>query len=763
MTVILTMLCWSLAAAEGEHIVAVKVQGNQRVESAAILNVVKVKSGEQLYTDKVDADIRAIYRLGQFADVSAETVPAKEGVTLVYEVKEKPIIRSVRIEGTKEISEKKVREALDIKPNTIYSPESVAKGIEKAKKLYADEGYYLAEVKPVVEKISPTEQNLLFKVTEGKKVLIESIRFEGNHAFSARQLRKAMETTEDWWLAWLTGAGVYKEDVLKNDVALITDLYYNNGYVNVKVGEPQVKLLPGKKGLAITIGITEGPQFRAGAIAFKGDLLEPNTELAKKLKLKSGEVFSRAALRSDVFALTDLYADKGYAFANINPMTRIDQEKKTVDVTFDMEKGEKVYIDRINVAGNTKTRDKVVRREIKLAEGDLYSSTAIRRSKQNLMNLGFFEEVNIATAKGSAENKLNLNVDVKEKPTGTFSIGAGYSSLDGIVGQGSVQQANFLGLGLKANASASLGSKSQTYNLGLTDPYFLDSRWTFGGDIYRTDRDYLDFTRRATGFDIKGGYPLSDNVNTFWLYKFEDKKIYNLSAALRDNIARGLALQPEATSTTSSVFASITNNSTDYRLDPTRGMIDTLSVEFAGLGGTNRYVRYITEHTLFVPVFWGGVLSTRGTVGYIQKVGGRDIPIDEKFYLGGINTLRGYSGRTVSPYIANKIVTTDINGISTIADNHTFLGGDSEAIINVEYTFPLLKDAGLKGVLFFDSGDAYDGVDRLFSRMQSSYGFGIRWFSPIGPLRLEYGIPINPRDGIDNSSGRLEFSIGSFF
>lgn len=752
------------ARAEGEKITDVQVKGNRRIESAAILNAIRLKSGDLLYADKVDADIRAIYKLGHFQDITAETLSAADkGVVLVYRVVEKGIVRDVKIEGTKELTAEKVREVLEVKPNAVYSPKDLAGSVKKIRKLYADEGYYLAEVETQTDKRGETDVRVVFKITEGKKILIKNIEFEGNRAFTPRQLKKAMETGEKWMLSWLTGAGTYKEDVLRNDVNLIADLYFNIGYVNVKVGEPKVELLPDKSALVVTIGITEGEQFRTGTIGFKGDLLEKESELAARMKLKTGDVFSRGLLRNDVFALTDVYADKGYAFANVAPQTRVNPESKTIDLVFDMEKGEQVYLDRINISGNTKTRDKVVRRELRVTEGSLYSSTGIKRSKTNLMNLGYFEEANITTAKGSADNKLNMNVEVKEKATGTFSVGAGYSSLDGLIGQGSVQQANFLGLGLKANLSASLGGKSQTYNVGVTDPYFLDSKWTFGGDIYRSERDYVDFSRRVTGFDLKGGYPLTDSVSTFLLYKYEDKKIYDQSMALKDSIARGLTTAPETTSTTSSITASITRNTTDYRLDPSRGMVNTLSAEFAGLGGTNRYARYVTENSIFIPAKWGTVLSLRGTVGYIQEVGGKKISIDELFYLGGINTIRGYNGRTVSPYVATNVVSTDINGISSVMPVITYVGGDTETFFNIDYSFPLLKDAGLKGVLFFDAGNAYDGIDKLFSRFQASYGLGIRWFSPLGPLRLEYGIPINPRTGVDKASGRLEFSIGSFF
>ncbi|MDA8427941.1 MAG: outer membrane protein assembly factor BamA [Geobacteraceae bacterium] len=756
---VLQLFCAGFATAAGEKIVEVAVNGNQRIEKAAILNVVKTKAGDVLTNDKTDDDIRAIYKLGYFQDVQAAIKESKKGTVLVYVVSEKPIVRAISFEGNKELTTAKLKEALELKQNSIFSNKDLAKSVVKIKKLYGDEGYYLADVEPVVVKRSPEELAVKFKIKEGSKILIRTIHFDGNKAFSNRKLRGVMETKEKWFLSWLTNAGTYKEEVLKNDAALIADFYMNNGYINVKVGEPVVKLSPSKDFLEVFIGITEGDQYRVGDISFKGELLEPAADLRKKLKSEPGEIFSRAVLRNDIFTLTDVYADKGYAFATVNPLTKADPEKKVVDLTFDMEKGELVYFERINIAGNPKTRDKVIRRELRIDEGELYSATDMKRSKQNLMNTGYFEEATIATAKGSADNKLDVDVNVKEKPTGTFSIGGGYSSLDGIIGQGSVQQSNFLGLGLKANLSGSIGGKSQTYSLGLTDPYFLDTKLTLGADIYRTERDYTDYSRRLTGGDVKAGYPINDFIGTFFMYKYEMKDLYNPQMAYQNLNFQYPDSYPLGTSTTSSILGSVARNTTDYRLDPSSGMINSLSAEYAGLGGDNKFARYIGDTTWFYPITKYLTFSSKLTLGYIQDVG-KPVPIDEKFYLGGIGSLRGYKSRTVSP------VKIQLNGdnIGNSSNDTIYLGGNKEFFGNTEMTFPILKEAGVKGVVFFDYGNAYGESQKMFSSVLMSYGGGIRWASPIGPLRLEYGIPVNPRgDGLDSKSGRFEFSIGSLF
>ncbi len=715
--------CSTLAYAEGEKLAEIRIQGNQRIESAAILNVIKLHAGDTLYNDKTDADIRAIYKLGHFQDVQALKEDSDKGVVLVYTVQEKAIVREIAFAGNKEITTDKLKEALEFRVNSVFSAKDLAKSIAKIKKMYGDEGYYLAEIKTQTKQTSPSDLTVTLTIVEGDKILIKEIHLDGNKAFSSSKLKGLMETKEKWFLSWLTGAGTYKEEVLKNDSLLISDHYLNNGYINIKVGEPTVKLNESKTALEVYIGITEGEQYRIGAIGFKGELLDPAADLRKKLKSEPDEIFNRSILRTDIGTLTDLYGDKGYAFATINPQTRLDNDKKTVDMTFDIEKGELVSIERINITGNPKTRDKVIRR------------------------------------KGSASNKLNVNVDVKEKPTGTFSIGGGYSSLDGFIGQGSVQQANFLGLGLKANLSASIGGKSKTYALGLTDPYFMDTKWTLGGDIYRSERVYTDYTRRLTGGDIKGGYPINDFLGTFMMYKYEIKDLFNPSSPYQTlHDAFGNDTYPLGTTTTSSIFGSITHNNTDYRLDPSTGMINSFSIEYAGLGGDNKYARFITDHTYFHPLYKKLIASTKLTLGYIGEVG-QPVPIDEKFYLGGIYSLRGFKARTVAP---TKIqITKDINGNQ--ANDQIYLGGNTEVFGNVELTFPLLSEAGLKGVMFFDYGNSFNDKSALFDTMLTSYGLGIRWASPIGPLRLEYGIPINPRKDIDSTSGRFEFSIGTMF
>jgi outer membrane protein insertion porin family len=764
----LQLLVAEPARAEGEKISEVMIRGDRRISKATILNVVKQKVGDTVSAEKSDTDIRAIFKLGHFQDVQASTAESDKGIVLVYTVVEKPVVSTIKFEGNKEFStEKLTKEGLEISVNSVFSAKDLDRSTVKIKRMYLEKGYYLAEITTKVVDISQTEKEVTFNIAEGKKVLISTITFDGNKAFSDSEFKGnrllfkggVMETKESWFMSWLTDAGTYQEEVLKNDALLIADFYMNNGYINVKVGEPTVKLTEAKDALEVSIAITEGEQYRIGEIDFKGDLLEPVSVLRSKLKAEPGAVFNRSTMRTDISSLTDLYGDKGYAFANVVPLTKANSEKKIIDVTFDMEKGELVHIERISVSGNLKTRDKVVRREMRVNEGELYSATGLKRSKQNLMNTGFFEQANVATAKGSSDKKLNVNVNVKEKPTGSFTIGGGYSSLDGIVGQGSVRQDNFLGLGLKGNLSASLGGKSKLFSVGVTDPYFMDTRWMLGADIYRSERNYTDYTLRATGGNIKTGYPISDNVSTFFLYKYEIKDIVNPTYAYQTLSLREPDIYRLGSSTTSMVSASISHNNTDYRIDPSKGMINSLSVEFAGLGGNNKFARFVTDHTLFYPLYKNVIFSKKLTFGYISQVGNERIPIDERFYLGGIYSLRGFKARSVSP--VDQSLITDYTGNQR--SELVYLGGNKEFYGSFGIAVPLLQEAGIKGVVFFDYGNAYGESQQMFSSTLMSYGGGIRWASPLGPLRLEYGIPVNPRRGIDSSTGRLEFAIGSLF
>ncbi len=740
------LLTWP-AAAQELILDDVLVEGVRRVSPASVQAVLTVNPGDELSREEIDRSLRAIFALENFEDVAAVLEERNGRNVLIFRVQERPLLRRVFFEGNSALTDDKLRGELPFRTPEIYRPQLPLRTVEVLRALYHKDGYYGVEITPRLDVDDQNEASLTFEIQEGRKVFIRSIRFEGNTVFSDRQLRKAIETRPRWFLSWLTGRGAYQEEILQNDLEIIADRYYNRGYIQVRVLQPEVIFSEDHRSLEIVIEIDEGKQFSVGQIDFRGDLIDDVDRIRSMVLFRSGDVFSRQQMRQSILSINDLYADMGYAYVNVSPLTRIDTERREVDVVFDIEQGIQVFIDRIRIRGNTKTRDKVVRRELRVVEGDLYSATNMKESRRRVFNLGFFEEVNIASVAGAEPSLMDLEIEVTERPTGMFTVGVGYSSIDKIVGQGSVSQANFLGRGLRLELAGSFGSRTQTYQVGITDPYFLDRNLTVGFDLYKTEREWVDFTRKTLGGNLKLGFPVTDNTRSFWVYRYEDKEITDVSPNASAFIRR-----QEGESTLSSITSTLSRNTTDYRLDPSRGSTSALSIEFAGIGGTEKFIKYTTDHRHFWPWRWGTVFSLRGHLGFIQGHGGREVPIDERFFLGGLNSIRGFQARQVGP----RIRRVD-GGFETFE----YIGGVKAAFFNAEYLFPIVREVGLKGVLFFDTGNAWDSGQDFFSDMRYSTGAGIRWFSPIGPLRLEWGRNLDPRDGEPNS--RLDFSIGTVF
>ena len=458
-----------------------------------------------------------------------------------------------------------------------------------------------------------------------------------------------------------------------------------------------------------------------------------------------GKVFSRVVLMKDISNLADVYADQGYAFADINPLTRIDEENKKVNLTLDIEKGEKVFVEKINISGNTKTRDKIIRREIELAEGDLFSSTKLKRSKRNLNRLGYFDALDIATVRGSDPGKIVFNVNVEERPTGSFAIGAGYSSVDNFIGTVSITQNNLFGTGRRLKADVTASSSSQRYNLSFTEPWFLDKPISAGFDLFRIDKEFTDFTKFSNGGDIRFGFPVRQDTRLFLTYKLENVDITDVSDSAAIEIK-----QQEGERLESSIAALLKRDSRNSLLEPTEGSVENVSVEVAGsfLGGDVNFAKYFVDVGKYFPAPLETTFFLRGRAGYVHTLGDDDaVPIFEKFFLGGINTIRGFESRSIGP---KDPVTGDV------------IGGDLEVIGNIEFIFPLVPKQRVKGLVFIDTGNAYDTVgDFDFSELRTGVGAGVRWLSPMGLLRLEWGFNVDPED--DEESSQFEFSIGGSF
>lgn len=728
-----------IALADSFMVSDVQVEGNNRIEGSAILAAISIKPGDMITPEDVDQAMHSIFAMGRFDDVRAELTEVQGAKILTFVVKELPLVRDIRFSGNEELKTEKLQPLVSLRIPELIDYGKIRNSVQEILKAYAEDGYRAAKVDPQVEIDKDNQATLTFKIDEGAKVLIDDIHFSGNRVLSESELQDVMETQERWWLSWLTGRGAYQEEVMQLDLERIKAAYQEHGYMDVQVVQPKLTLIKDNRYLDVLIEIDEGPQYRVGTVDVRGDLLRTKPELLLLVQLKTGEIFNRSLLREDVIRVTDLYADEGYANVNVAPLTNKDSAKRTIDLTLDIEQGQKVYVERIKIRGNTKTRDKVIRRELPIVEGESYSATKIKQGNRNIRNLGFFDEVNVASSPGSDPGRTVLNVDVTERPTGTFSLGVGYSSVDQFITQGSISQDNFLGYGWRLRLSGALSGTSTTYSLGLTDPHFLDTDWTLGGEVYKTEREYTEYDENRTGGAIRGGHPISKYTKAYLTYRYEEQEILNISDA-----ASVIIKDQEGKNTLSSVMLEFARNSTDYYQDPSTGGISHLTLEYAGLGGTSNFARFRADHRHFFPLFWGTVFSAHGEIGYVMRTSSNDIPLGERFFLGGIRTLRGFENREVGPKVGND-----------------FIGGEKMAYFNLEYLFPIQREMGLKGVLFYDTGNAWLEQDDYFSDMRSSVGAGIRWLSPLGPLRFEWGYNLDPRD--DEKASVFEFSIGTAF
>jgi outer membrane protein insertion porin family len=552
-----------------------------------------------------------------------------------------------------------------------------------------------------------------------------------------------MATKEKGWFSWITETNILERGKLDQDLEKITDHYYNNGYMSARVGQPEIKREP--DGLMVSIPVVEGPRFTVSDVSVSGEMIIPQQELMGSLKTKPGEWFNRDQLRGDLTNISTLYADKGFAYVEVRPNVQQDQEKHTVSIAFQIKKGEKVYFERIIITGNANTRDKVIRREVSVAEGDLFSGTALREANQRLHRLNYFEDVNIAPTKGSASDRMDLKIDVKEKRTGQFSVGAGYSTVDHFMVMGRIGENNLFGRGQTLELKGQVGGVSNRYTISFTEPWLMDKPVSFGVDLYDWEREYYSYTKDAIGGRIRLGWPTPFRaVRLYTYYTYEVADIYSI----QDNAALVIRDQ-EGEHTTSAVRGILRRDTRDHPFNTTTGSDNSFSVEWAGepIGGTNAFVKAIADSGWYVPLWWEHVFAIHGRIGWMSGHQGGDVPIYEKFFLGGINTLRGFDYQSVSPL---DPATNDR------------IGGERMALLNIEYRFPVLPKIGIIGVLFYDTGNSWsEAEDYKWSDLRNSAGVEVRWNSPVGPLRLSYGYVLDPRP--DESGSNWDFTIGSVF
>ena len=737
----------------------------RRVEPEAIRRVLVTQPGTLFDESRTAEDLRAVWALGYFSDVQllVQRLPTG-GVVYVVRVEERPAVREVKLSGNEELSQDDLKEAIDVKPATILDLDVVRRTSKKIQEKYVDKGFFLAEVEYKLQEVPDQPLvDVIFTIEENAKVMVKEISILGADKVPAARLKEAMLTREGGYLSFLTGEGTFREEVFQRDLAAIQAVYYDEGYINVRVDKPVLTLSPDKRFIFITLKVAEGELYNIGKLDFAGELVVPREELRKRMGTQEKERFNRSRLAQDIQAITDAFYDQGYAYANVTPVTAVNAASRLVDITFDVQKGPQVTVERIDVVGNTKTRDKVIRRELRVYEGELYSGTGVRRSKDRVTALGFFETVEITQRAGSRPDTLVLQVEVKEKPTGTFQIGLGFSNVENFIFTAQVQQNNFLGWGQSLSASAQISSLRSLIQLSYFDPYFLDTNFLLSVDFFRVQADFADFSRQSTGGTLSVGYQLIEDLRANVGYNQEH---VNVQAAGSLN---GLLLANRFQSgVTSSLRLSLTYDKRNNRLFPSNGFIHFGSVEYAPswLGGTFLFTRYNAYSRLYFPLpLFGAVFKTNTTVGYIQQLDpNRPLPISELYYLGGVNTLRGYFLRSISPRLRVPRADSPDAAVQELT-----VGGNKQFILNAELEFPIFEKAGVRGVVFYDAGNAFatnenffqDKQDRLPLGLFHSVGFGFRWFSPVGPLRFEWGIPLTRR--AEDDPILFEFTIGNFF
>jgi outer membrane protein insertion porin family len=748
----------------------IRVVGNQRVEEDAIRIHITAQPGQPLNEATVDQDVKAIYRMGFFESVNA-TVDQQGGqAILTYHVKERPLITDVRTEGMNEIkpTADEVVGAIKLHPGVIEDPQLVQASIQALRQVYQSKGYLDANI---TFRTIPGPNNTaigVFHVDEGPQVAINEIKFVGNKAFSARKLSGLMETRKHNLLSRFFNTGTLDRNKLQQDTDRLTAFYYNHGYLQVHIGDPVVTRHGNK--INVTVNIDEGPVFKVGKVGVAGDLKFPKDDLTSKLTLKPKKVFSGADMEHDVLTLSDFYSDRGYAFVNVDPRTQVDPTAHRVDVTYLVTPGNEVLVDRIKISGNTKTSDKVIRREIKVQEQEPYSASKIQASKQRLDQLGYFQSVRLSTEPSRQPDKINLDVNVQEGNTASFQVGGGYDSASSLFGTFLLQNTNLFGGGESASFSAEIGFLFENFSVNYTEPWFLDMPLAVSLQGFDNTLYLFSFNQSEAGFLINSGYPLADlglrKLGPFSLehvtaglgYQFESVGITNLSPFTTFDIQRAKGF-----SRVSEILPSLRRFTVDNPTDPRSGSIESLDLEVAGLGGTP-FIKGVAHGHWFFPFIKNPTLgewiySPSVTFGYGQELQtgtGGELPLFERFFPGGLNgqgQVRGYEIYSLGP----QVTLFNQFGQPFAVEQ---VGGSKELLFSQQISFPIIESLGLRGEAFLDAGNSFRLSDSLsFNGLQYAWGVGLFWKSPFGPITVDIAKPINRRP--NDQSTVFDFGAGA--
>lgn len=733
--------------APGGKIAAVDVEGLTNMDKDFVLSKVSTAAGESADPKIINDDLKRLFDSGFFEDIEVrqETVPG--GTKVVFVVKEKPRISAIGVIGAKNIDKDDILEAMTVKTGSVLNLKMLADDLNKIREIYRKKGYYTTDVSYQLEQADRQLARLNIVVKESPKLYIQEIAIQGAKKESASSIRDELSLQERGMISWLTGTGILKEEMLERDVSTIENYYANRGYMDVKVGQPDVQIK--NDGIHIIFVVEEGERYRISKVSFTGDFSDDDKKFREVTKLHElaakKAYFDRAILRDDLSKLSELMADQGYAFNDADVDIKPSSEDKTVEVTYQMTKNQKVFVRRVTIEGNDRTRENVIRRQLRLADGDQYSGTKLKRSNERLEKLDYFEKVDIETVPTGDPNTVDVKVKVKDKNTGSIGAGVGYSTSDGVYVGGQISEKNLFGQGYDAQFSGTFGARSSRFVAGFTNPNVFDTKLLAGVQGYSTYRRYRDFDKTTQGGKGRVQYPLGEFTTVQMDYKLEH---YNLSHV--NPYASSTISQFRGSRWLSSVYLGIARDTTDSRLKATKGYFAEIGTEYAGglVGGNDAFIKPYWNFHYFKSLWFEHVFHFRNTMSILFANSNEQVPVVERFWLGGIQNIRGYSQDIISP-----------------RDPRTRerIGGTAEFITNFEYIFPIAKQYGLLGVAFFDAGNTWRENNEIDTFLYKSIGAGARWYSPMGLIRVEYGYGLDAGRLHNQSPHQIGFTMGSSF
>ncbi len=745
-------------APAGNVISDIQVVGNQRIEAGTVRSYMLVQPGQAFDPDLIYRSLKTLYATGLFHDVNL----SRQGNTLVVTVAENPLVNRVAFEGNRSINDATLRPLLDLRPRSVFTPELAQSDRQKILDAYAKKGRFGATVTPKIIRLDQNRVDVVFEIHDGPETLVSRIAFVGNRAFSEESLREVISSREEAFWRFLSSSDTYNPERVDYDKELLRRFYLKHGFADFQVTNATAELAPDRSAFFLTFTINEGEQYKVASVKVVSNLHNLNgDELLPLVEQQVGDTYDGDAVERSTTAIQQAVQNRGFAFVEVHPRVARNTAKHTIDLVFDIGQGPRVYVERIDIEGNTRTKDNVIRREMQLAEGDAFNATAIRTSRQRLQDLGYFNSVNVTSSPGSASDKAVVTTSVEEKATGELSFGGGFSSDDGALLNAGLREKNLVGTGIDANLNGVLAQRASQIDFSLTDPYLFDRNLVGGLDIFdinNNNQNVYDYDESRLGFTLRMGYEFNEHLRQAWNYSLVDRNIDNIGTD-----ASIFILQEQGHSLLSQIGQTLTLDYRDSRSDPHSGFVINYGLDVAGLGGTANYVRNKLDGTYFIPLDeftgnsnWG--ISISAGVGYLSNFGGRTEDIVDRFFLGGDN-LRGFESGGAGPHTSPVAVGGVVYGSDSIGGKFIYTQSTE-----LHFPLPISPDLGLSGRAFVDVGGLSDvkplgsitapnvfGQPQLVSQgivgqnntgPRVGVGVGVSWKTPFGLINIDLADPI---------------------